>query len=353
MLGLRFLFLSVISVCAMNCSLNHILTEYNNQLHSVLGTTSKMIVYNTDLWVGFPSYNITSKLKQRHIDHMSKITKHWVKNEAILYNMFEKCSSGNVNNDTNRFSGYTSSIQIFTHIHRDWTVESSSIREQIYRPILDTLSCIDKKLNVMVPGSGLGRLAFEISRLGHDVIAVEYSPIMSIAAQYILNHLNTTKIFYPYLYQQSRNAFSNDDYFEASIYPDNEYMISVEKNGSIHLETGDFIEFSKRVSNVFDVVATSFFIDTASNTIDYLWAIRRILKNGGLWINVGPLHYHMGANKGGVYYSLEDLFSIFEEFGMIVMNNFTIYNVPYIPDTKIWMSQSYYNPIFFVVKVEK
>jgi hypothetical protein len=56
------------------------------------------------------------------------------------------------------------------HFVRDWSEEGKEERERIFAPILDVLGSVggderrDKK--VLVPGSGLGRLAWEISQLG-------------------------------------------------------------------------------------------------------------------------------------------------------------------------------------------
>lgn len=36
-----------------------------------------------------------------------------------------------------------------------------------------------------------------------------------------------------------------------------------------------------------DCVATCFFIDTAHNVLDYVETIWKILKPGGVWINLG------------------------------------------------------------------
>lgn len=56
------------------------------------------------------------------------------------------------------------------HFIRDWSEEGVPEREQIFTPILDLLKQVDiderAKKKVLVPGSGLGRLAWEISQLG-------------------------------------------------------------------------------------------------------------------------------------------------------------------------------------------
>ena len=41
-----------------------------------------------------------------------------------------------------------------------------------------------------------------------------------------------------------------------------------------------------------DCVATCFFIDCANNVVQFIETIYKILKPGGIWINLGPLLYH-------------------------------------------------------------
>ncbi len=41
-----------------------------------------------------------------------------------------------------------------------------------------------------------------------------------------------------------------------------------------------------------DSVVTCFFIDTAHNICEYLECINKILKKGGIWVNLGPLLWH-------------------------------------------------------------
>lgn len=56
------------------------------------------------------------------------------------------------------------------HFVRDWSEEGRAERAQIFSPILDVLEEVGpawrEDMTVLVPGSGLGRLAWEISRLG-------------------------------------------------------------------------------------------------------------------------------------------------------------------------------------------
>ena len=55
---------------------------------------------------------------------------------------------------------------------------------------------------------------------------------------------------------------------------------------------GEFLESYSDQENEWDCVLTCFFIDTAPVIIEYIDVIYKILKPGGVWINLGPLLYH-------------------------------------------------------------
>ena len=48
---------------------------------------------------------------------------------------------------------------------------------------------------------------------------------------------------------------------------------------------------------MWDVIVTCYFIDTAKNIIEYLEVIHHALREGGVWINLGPLLYHFEGMK--------------------------------------------------------
>ena len=50
--------------------------------------------------------------------------------------------------------------------------------------------------------------------------------------------------------------------------------------------------YGEDTARSFDGFVSCFFIDTAPNILDYVIAIRRLLRPGGVWINLGPLQYH-------------------------------------------------------------
>ena len=45
-------------------------------------------------------------------------------------------------------------------------------------------------------------------------------------------------------------------------------------------------------------MVTCFFIDCAHNILQFVQVIHRVLKTGGVWINLGPLLYHFSDVKG-------------------------------------------------------
>lgn len=57
-----------------------------------------------------------------------------------------------------------------SHFVRDWSEEGKGEREKIFEPILEVLRCTKeeerKEMKVLVPGCGLGRLAWDVSQLG-------------------------------------------------------------------------------------------------------------------------------------------------------------------------------------------
>jgi len=74
---------------------------------------------------------------------------------------------------TNRTGGQSDISRVreaLKHIARDWSDEGRDEREQTFAPILEELVKVTpedrSQVHILVPGSGLGRLAWEIAQLG-------------------------------------------------------------------------------------------------------------------------------------------------------------------------------------------
>ena len=183
---------------------------------------------------------------------------------------------------------------------RDWSSEGAAERQACYDPILSELvrafpdgNCRNDT-RVLVPGAGLGRLAFEIAKLGFNSEGNEFSLFMLVASNFVLNKckaVNGYKI-YPWIHQVSNNLRIDDMTRHISI-PDVDPNELIE-DSLFSMTAGDFLEVYADVeyAGAFDCIVTCFFIDCAHNINDFIELIHKILKPGGRWINLGPLLYH-------------------------------------------------------------
>lgn len=79
--------------------------------------------------------------------------------------------------------------------------------------------------------------------------------------------------------------------------------------------------------NHWDCVATCFFIDCANNVVQFIETIYKILKPGGVWINLGPLLYHFSdmPSEDSIEPSYEVVRQVILGFGFqIEVNNFLL-----------------------------
>ncbi|KAF9262644.1 N2227-domain-containing protein [Marasmius fiardii PR-910] len=205
------------------------------------------------------------------------------------------------------------------HFIRDWSAEGKSERDRIFLPILQVLQLVEagnrpgKK--VLVPGSGLGRLAWDISQLGFDTTANELSFFMNLSFRFLLSPKTTTSIdqhaLHPYGYWFSHQK-SNDALFRAIRFPD----VVPHVTGNLHLSEGDFLALSP--AQGYDYVVTLFFIDTSTNVLATLDQIHTLLRPGGLWINLGPLLWCSGS-QARLELSLDEVFAAARATGFTIV----------------------------------
>lgn len=87
-------------------------------------------------------------------------------------------------------------VTTLKQIVRDWSNDGKQERDICYRPILNDLNELydsigeKRKISILVPGCGLGRLAFEIAKLGFKCEGNEFSMFMLITSNFILNKYN-------------------------------------------------------------------------------------------------------------------------------------------------------------------
>ncbi|AFZ79262.1 hypothetical protein BEWA_021080 [Theileria equi strain WA] len=182
---------------------------------------------------------------------------------------------------------------------RDWSEEGAQERNQCFEPLLDALKrrvpIVDKskRPKVLCPGSGLGRLPFEVLNLGYASQGNEFSYFMLIGSFFIINHSIKPKSLkiYPYCLDTS-NRMTFKDQLQPVAIPDVSPADSNFEGHDFSMCAGEFTEVYENIHEEFDAVLTSFFLDTAKNVITYVRTIAKITKKGGLWANIGPLLYH-------------------------------------------------------------
>ena len=74
--------------------------------------------------------------------------------------------------------------------------------------------------------------------------------------------------------------------------PNSEMGGDNEGNFDFSMVAGEFIDVYGSKTKEWDCLVTCFFIDTAHNILDYMATINKILKVGGIWVNIGPLQWH-------------------------------------------------------------
>ena len=248
---------------------------------------------------------------------------------------------------------------------RDWAKDGIEERNSTYKPILEELKNFFAKrpkkdfqegINVLVPGAGLGRLMYEIAKLGFKSQGNEFSYYMLLCSNFIFN--NTTKkdefVLQPFIHSFS-NILNEESPFKKILIPDENLGEELSKTdtGEMSMVAGEFCRVYKDKINFFDAIVTCYFIDTANNIIEYIETIHDIVKLGGLWINFGPLLYHYTENESEVSIELswEEIKHIITGFG------FEFQKIEFVKTTyssnKDSMSQRIYNCIFFnAIKVK-
>ncbi|XP_026996495.1 carnosine N-methyltransferase isoform X2 [Tachysurus fulvidraco] len=198
---------------------------------------------------------------------------------------------------------------------RDWSEAGKAERDSCYMPIIEEIQkqfppeeCDVSRVKVLVPGAGLGRLAWEIACLGYSCQGNEWSFFMLFSSNFILNRCEkeNSMTLFPWVHQFSNNKMSADQ-TRGVTFPDVNPQ-SLPPDSDFSMTAGDFLEVYTD-PDTWDCVATCFFIDTAHNVLEYIETIWNILKPGGVWINLGPLLYHFEnmANELSIELSYEEI----------------------------------------------
>lgn len=216
-------------------------------------------------------------------------------------------------------------IELLYHFVRDWSQELATERGELFKPLIASLARefspeTRPYVRVLVPGSGLARAAYEISSLGFQTLALEYSHLMDTAAHFMfelessLEGASQFEIF-PYVHDFSHQA-SGQFQLRSVVSPN---LSGLKRPSNLKLEYGDFTDLVKSESKMYDAIVTLFLIDTAENALQYIEAICSLLKPGGIWINYGPLKWGTAPQ---VEFTLEELEMVTLKLGFTIEDKF-------------------------------
>ncbi|KAM6501500.1 N2227 domain containing protein [Amanita muscaria] len=250
---------------------------------------------------------------------------------------------------------------------RDWSSEGKEERGACYEPIKDALlqhySHIPEaergNLRVLVPGAGLGRLAWDVAHLGFSCQGNEFSHYMLLSSFFVLNRTNQIEkhTIYPYVH-----SFSNIPNSRAMLRPikiPDVLTSDLPSTADFSLVAGDFEEVygssvgpTEPHAGQWDAILTCFFVDTAKNVINYLRIIHKILSPGGIWINLGPLLWHWennDTNDPSIELTLEEVKELALEIGFELSNERTI-NATYTNNAQSMMGYTYHAAFWTATK---
>lgn len=362
-------------------TIEHSFDTFRKSLTSLMTSLDENIRYMNE-------YEITSKIDLKKIHDkfrkdVSLIPSLWEENEIflrlllstdqidIMYGITSTASSSQlpfqsnfkqVANDTsssstttttvtNKISSYDSLENILLHLHRDWsdddciTTHISLLLNKVNEAMKDRKR---NDIKVFVPGAALGRIAIELASLGYSVEMNECSPTMITAFNTIINKLLLSEdeyYYYPYLHATLNDAWDFSIRNQPKLFPPSnishlkQWARARDGHNLMSLQYGDFVSNYKIHERraYFDVIVTSFFIDTG-NIIEYLDVLKYILKPGGIWINMGPLHYHSVST---IKYSYNQILQITSLLGFQLLNQSHIEG-PYGCNKDINMKPDYY-----------
>ncbi|CAL8126988.1 unnamed protein product [Orchesella dallaii] len=252
---------------------------------------------------------------------------------------------------------------VLKHIVRDWTAEGKKERDSCYKPLIDEVEEIFgntrvdgySDIKILIPGAGMGRLSHELVRRGYIVQGNEFSLFMLFASNFILNKCSGKAVYkcHPWIHQNT-NVLNHQDQTREISFPDIDPCDLPANSGCrFSMTAGDFLEAyaTPTQESAWDCVVTCFFIDCANNIITYLERIFSCLKDGGMWLNLGPLLYHYSdlADEDSIEPSFDFLADIIQKIGFVIEKQDTTVPTMYAENERSLLSYSY-RSIFLVCR---
>ena len=224
---------------------------------------------------------------------------------------------------------------LFKQFFREWSVEGAKERKECFQPALDMCQKYlpptpGNKYKVLAPGAGLGRLSWDLATMGYsEVSACECNHEMLLCMQYMLGSTFAPGSFdvYPFASVTS-DLRDNTQTFKASV-PD--VQITEEIRKRVIISPDDFVSHCESLptrEGTYDLLVTCFFIDTAFNILDYIEVATDAIRPGGLWINIGPVHW-VQSSYDSLHLTIEEIEGAMTTAGFTFLEKKDLFNNNY------------------------
>merc|ERR1712151_344093 len=116
---------------------------------------------------------------------------------------------------------------------------------------------------------------------------------MLLGSHLIMNRCPAANVvsIYPYI-SSTLNRKGKADHLREIKIPEICPRDLLRKGAFMSMAAGEFVEVYKDQQGEWDAVLTAFFLDTAKNVFLYIRTIASLIREGGLWVNLGPLLFH-------------------------------------------------------------
>ncbi|KAI9022115.1 N2227-like protein [Hyaloraphidium curvatum] len=148
----------------------------------------------------------------------------------------------------------------------------------------------------------MGRLAWEIARMGYAVEMNECSPLVALAAHAVMSRTSTPELLHPWahLHRNLRHGDARDLLETAAVPNPLPALASQQAAAPVAVRVGDFHRLypadSANPEGRFDAVVASYFLDKAGDdALDTMLRMDGVLREGGVLVNAGPVDWKHGA----------------------------------------------------------
>lgn len=209
---------------------------------------------------------------------------------------------------------------VLARLAGDWGDAGGEFRDAFYGPVVaavtERVEESDEAVRALVPGAGLGRLAWELAAAGADVQGAEDDFLALFLANAVLNGSGKRTKFFPHA---MRFADVRKGTLESEEFPDVDPG-SLRADASLAMRAGAFLALYDEAEE-WDCVATAGFLDGAHNAIAYVRRVAKILKPGGVWVNHGGFDFRFAddLDEPSIELTEEELMELLPKVGLRVV----------------------------------